>query len=489
MLTTEISYNRWKLGRQADNARKVFMESAEGLADMARHADELAEARRVIQELGETVSDADFEKMVLEGFQTNKTAQRIINSEAPEALRKRVNQALRGVYDDVDKAAKGTISRIIKASDDELAALATQTGRSVDDLKRFRDQIHDIARRNNVDPSTLRISTDDFSANPGSKVGRDRDVTFFVDDATGKHLSDVHHDISKNIYEDELWRRTRPGEIPGPGDVARHAEDLDQMVTSRWHPEAYNSGDSSFGDFLNTGRPPTASRVEDIIDTMNVKSQHWWNMAANEADPILRSQKIAEGMRQATKQWDRIIEPRVGRYLGDATTASRLRIPPDLEVGLEIFRKVEQGHVTPRQAQEMLNRLGLTKESVLTKMTGFFEAVEKDVGRQFRRVGAAQLDDILKRNPFTPGTTEWGSEALGQINGALKSGKISGDVFMARRTGVLSQIQANVEAVAADAGADAFRAFESWVGRALASRKISRLEARAMREWAAEQGH
>lgn len=486
VLTTDISYSRWKLGRQADNARKVFTKSAEGVADLARHADEMADARRVIQQLGETADDADFEKLVLEGFQTNKTAQRIINSEAPEALRVRVNQALRRVYNDVDEAAKGTIRSIINASDDELATLAGQTGRSVDDLKRFRDQIHDIARRNDVDPKTLRISTDDFSANPGSKVGRDRDVTFFVDDATGKHLSDVHHDISKNIYEDELWRRTRGTDVPGPGDVARHAEELDQMVTSRWHPEAYNSGESSFSDFLNTGRPPTTTRVEDIIDTMNVKSQHWWHMAANEADPILRSQKIAEGMRQATKQWDRIIEPRVGRYLGDASVASRVRILPDLEVGIEIFRKVEQGHVTPRQAQEMLNSLGLTKESVLSKMTGFFEAVEKDVGRQFRRIGAAQLDDVLRQNPFTPGTLEWGGEALGQINGALKSGKISSDVFMARRTQVISQIQAKVEDIAVDSGADAFKAFESWVVRALTDRRLSRLEARMLREWASE---
>ena len=81
---------------------------------------------------------------------------------------------------------------------------------------------------------------------------------------------------------------------------------------------------------------------------------------------------------------------------------------------------------------------------------------------------------------------EWGGEALGQINGALKSGKISGDVFMARRTQVLSQIQAKVEDIAVDSGADAFRAFESWVVRALTDRRISRLEARTLREWATQ---
>ncbi|MEJ2704883.1 MAG: hypothetical protein P8Z79_20795 [Sedimentisphaerales bacterium] len=113
----------------------------------------------------------------------------------------------------------------------------------------------------------------------------------------------------------------------------------------------------------------------------------------------------------------------------------------------------------------------------MTKMTGFFEAVEKDVGRQFRRIGAAQLDDVLRRNPFTPGTLKWGGEALGQINGALKSGKISGDVFMARRAQVISRIQAKVEDTAVDTGADAFKAFESWVVRALTDRRISRLEA------------
>jgi len=425
--------------------------------------------------------------MVLEGFQTNKTAQRIINSEAPEALRRRVNDALARVYKDVDDAAKGTISRIINASDDELAGLATQTGRSVDDLKRFRDQIHDVAKRNNVEVNKLQISTDDFSANPGAKVGRDRDVTFFVDDASGKHLADVHHDISKNIYEDGLWRRTR-GTAPGPGDVARHAEELDQMVTSRWHPEAYNSGDSTFTEFLDTGRPPTITRLDDIRDTMTVKSEHWWHMAAREADPTRRSQQIAEGMRQATKQWDRIIDRRVSKYLGDARRASKIKMPTDLQTGLDIFRKVETGAITPRQAQAMLEEIGMTHQNVLNKMTGFFEAVEKDVGRQFRRVGAAQLDEVLANNPFTRGSTEWAAESLGQINSALRSGKISSDTFMRQRGNVLSQIQKGVEVTASET-ADAFATyarFTTWVETALTNQQISRLEARTLREWIAE---
>ena len=487
VLTTEISYTRWKAGRQADNARKVFMESAEGVADLARHADEMAEARRVIRELGETVDDDAFEKLVIEGFQTNKTSQRIINSDiATDDLRRRVNQTLRRVYDDVDDAAKNRIRSIINAGDDELGDLAAQSGRSVEDLRRFRDEVRDIARKNNVDPGDLRITTDDFSANPGTKVGRDRDVTFFVDDATGKHLTDVHHDVSKNLYEEELWRRTRGTDVPGPGDVARHAEELDQMVTSRWHPEAYNSGDSSFGEFLNTGRPPTVSRLDDIRDTMNIKSEHWWHMAAREADPIRQSQQIAEGMRQATKQWDRIIEPRVGTYLGEASLAAKVKIPGDLQVGLDIFRKVETGAITPRQAQAMLGELGMTHEAVLHKMTGFFEGIEKDVGRQFRNIGAAKLDTVLGSSPFAKGTMQWGEESLGQINSALRSGAISGEVFMAKRADVLSQMYAGVR-LKADASADAFRAFDTWIAKALSSRTISRLEARAMREWSQQE--
>ena len=487
VLTTEISYTRWKQGRQADNARRAFMNSAEGAADLARHADEMAEAKNVIRKLGETADDADFEKAVLDSFQTNKTAQRLINSDiATDDLRRRINQSLRKVYDDVDTAAKNQLRSIINASDDELAEIAKQTGRSTQDLKRFRDQVQDIARKNKVDPADLRISTDDFSANPGTKVGRDRDVTFFVDDATGKHLTDVHHDISKGLYEQNLWNRTR-GTVPGPGDVARHAEDLDQMVTSRWHPEAYNSGDSTFGDFLNTGRPPTLSRLDDIRDTMNIKSEHWWHMAAREADPIKRSQQIAEGMRQATKQWDRIIEPRVGRYLGDASLASKVKIPTDLQVGLDIFRKVETGAITTGQANAMLKNLGMSHDVVLKKMTGFFESVEKGVGQQFRRVGAAKLDDLLKQNPFPSGSVQWGEEALGQINGALRSGAVSGDVFMARRTSVLSQIQKGIE-IQARTVPDAFKAFDNWVARALTNRQLSRMEVRVLREWAASKG-
>jgi len=56
---------------------------------------------------------------------------------------------------------------------------------------------------------------------------------------------------------------------------------------------------------------------------------------------------------------------------------------------------------------------------------------------------------------------------------------------MARRAEVISQIQAKVEDIAIDTGADAFRAFESWVVRALTDRRLSRLEARVLREWVA----
>lgn len=488
VLTTEISYTRWKQGRSADRARRAFMNTADGASDLARNAEDMSNAKNVIRQLGETGDDVDFEKRVFSEFQTNKTAQRLINSDiATDDLRRRVNQTLRGVYDKVDDASKNQIHRIINAGDNELAEIARQSGRKVEDLKRFRDKVQDIARKNNVDPGELRISTDDFSANADTKVGRDRDVTFFVDDAAGNHLTDVHHDISKSIYEENLWKRTRGTDVAGDAaDMARHAEELDQMVTSRWHPEAYNSGDSTFKEFLNTGNPPTVTRLDDIRDTISVKSEHWWHMAAREADPIRRSQQIAEGMRQATKQWDRIIEPRVGRYLGDASLASKVKIPTDLELGIEIFRKVETGAVTPGQANAMLQELGMTHETVLTKMTGFFEGVEKNVGAQFRRVGAAQLDDVLSQNPFPAGSTQWGQEALGQINDALRNGKISGDVFMNRRVSVLSQVKDAVK-LEARTSTDVFKTFDNWIARALSNRHISRVEAKSLKQWAAQQ--
>ena len=147
VLTTEISYTRWKEGRRADNARRVYMESAEGAADLARHTEDIAEAKNVIHKLNDITDEVEFEKAVLESFQTNKTAQRLINSDiASDDLRRRINQSLRNVYNDVDDAAKNQIRSIINASDEELVEIASRTGHRAEDLARFRDQVHDIAK-------------------------------------------------------------------------------------------------------------------------------------------------------------------------------------------------------------------------------------------------------------------------------------------------------------------------------------------------------
>ncbi|MBK8975489.1 MAG: hypothetical protein IPM29_06155 [Planctomycetes bacterium] len=490
-LTTEISLDKWRLNRQAEVARRALDATADGAADLARHADDLADAQRLIRQLDDVADDEAFERLVIDSFQTNKTAQRVVNSDAAtDALRARINQSMRRVYDDIDQAAVDRLNRVLRASDDELGELAEAMGRSTDDLRRFRDNMHDLARRQGVDPGDLRVRSQDFSGidpnHPGRSVGRDRDVTFAVEGPGGRRIDDVHHSLSQPVYEQELWRRTRGGPLPDAAAIRANADALDQMVTSRWHPEAYASGETGFRAFLNgTG---TVTRVEDVVDTIAVKSEHWWHLAAREADPTRAAQQVAEGMRQATKQWDRIIEPRLAQYTRNSALAAQIRVPADLQVGLDIFRRVESGAITPRQADAMLQAIGTTRDRVLNGMTGFFESMEKGVGREFRRIGAAQLDDVLAKSPLARGTTEWADAAIDQINDALRTGHVSEQVFLSRRADVLSAVQQQLGDLASRQGRPgAFSALESWIGRALTDQRISRLEARTLREWLARE--
>ncbi len=486
-LNRDISLTQWRLGREARAARTAFDATAEGAADLARHAEDIRHAEDLLRQLDDAADPDAFERMVLDSFQTDKTAQRLVNSDAAiDGLRARINQSLRGVYDDVDRAAVDRLNQLLRAGDGELDDLARAAGVEVGELRRFRDQMQELARRQGLDPADLRVRSQDFSgldpSNPGRSVGRDRDVTYAVVGPGGELVDDVHHAVSRNVYEQELWNRTRGTPLPDAAAVRAHADALDQMVTSRWHPEAYASGETGFRSFLNgTG---TTSRVEDIVDTIGVKSEHWWHLAGREANPTRAAQQVGEGMRQATKQWDRIIEPRLRQYTRNSALASQIRIPPDLQVGLDVFRQVETGAITAKQADAMLRRIGSSKEAVLHKMTGFFEAMEKDVGRQFRRIGAAQLDDVLASSSLARGSEAWASDALDQINDALRSGYVSEQVFLDRRGGVLRAMQDGVEAAGTPG---AFSALESWVGRAVRDRRISRLEARMLREWLVEQ--
>jgi len=164
---------------------------------------------------------------------------------------------------------------------------------------------------------------------------------------------DVNHDISGPIYQQELYKRCHGGQLPANADdVRKFADDMDQMVTSKWHREAYNTGpDVHINDWLNNDITPPVARPQDIRDTMITKSDHWFQQAAQAGgDSAKYSKDMAEGIRQATKQWDNIVAKRVALYGAN--------MPPHLEKAMDLFKQVDKGVLSPKQAEHMLGELG-----------------------------------------------------------------------------------------------------------------------------------
>ena len=94
-------------------------------------------------------------------------------------------------------------------------------------------------------------------------------------------------------------------------------------------------------EFLNKGIQPTTTRVEDVRDTVIIKSQEWFHraeQAAKAGDATDAARNVAEGMRQASKQYDDLIVSRMTQYgmNGDA-------VPPRLQASMEIFKAVGKG--------------------------------------------------------------------------------------------------------------------------------------------------
>ncbi len=462
-----------KLDDQVDDAVRAFRNSDQGRAATRLWQQDVNRARDLLADLEQVgPGSSEFREVVLK-IQRNKTAQALINREVDSAIRTAYNRAMRTIYTRADSASAQTLKRLATLADDDLAREAGRLGIPCGEAKRFRETIQRITREKGLRVDDLEIRGADFSGNTGSKVGRDRDVTFKVYDRNGNELADVHHDVSKNIYEQNFWKESTGKPLPvedGRVDmetVSRHAEDLDQAVTSRWHPEAYATGNASFDDFIN-GRSDLTD-AETVADTFTYKVQHWFDRAASATSPVQAARDTAEGMRQVTKQWDRIVKPRISRYYGEAAATA---VPVKLQKGLNIFRRVEAGTFTVAEADAALKAIGMSRESVLRQSGFFLESMEKTAGRMHRMVGMKNLTDAIGQVKAPRGSGLWLTRALVRTNTAFRHHDIGSRDFLTQRRQVFNSV---------DPSAFADRqALRRWLEAARRDRLISESEARTL---------
>jgi hypothetical protein len=426
ILTKERSIFSKNADDVIDAAKNGYRQTAEGIEDLRQMEKAKDASRQTINELddlvkkGRQAGDADMEQVILK-IQQDKTAQSLMNSvEVPDEVRKKANETIKRIYRDTDAP---TMTRI-----------------------QHLEEVRKYARERGLDPDSLEVSVwsptnkrGTSTADPDfKKYGRDRDVTYQITGKTkdGRTVTlDVNHDISGPIYKEELYKRCHGGNLP-PGDAAERAraisqfaDDTDQMVTSRWHREAYNTGpDVQINDWLNNDITPPVARPQDIRDTMITKSEHWFHQAAESAgDAAKYSRDMAEGMRQATKQWDNIVSKRIALYGAN--------VPPQLEKAIDVFKQVEKGNISPRQAERMLEQLGnlsgrtkLTPQKVVENMAYYFEAMEQGPGKTFRSIKTAELARTLE------GVSDM-SKRTDLINEAYRGGQITGETFRQMREG------------------------------------------------------
>lgn len=357
-----------------------FMNSPAGKEAAARAARDVKQAESLLHRIAQAKAAGDKVKYreLIGRLQGNKTAQGLLNSP-------KYSNQFRNTLDKTHRAMgrladKGTIKQFMQ----------TDTARK---------EIEALARKFGVKPGDIVVKARNISGNTKTmrnlksgemlKYGADRDVVFQYC-VKGKHagwksLKDVHHKAIENIYNSNLKRVT-----------GRSAHSMDHVVTSRWNPEAYNAGlnpntragQQAIDDIISGRSAGKLKRPADVRDTVIHKGREWmesgskWaNRGAREGKDVyirIGNQKVREGMRQMSKEYNR----QVAQFIKAKGLNPSKVLPPRLNKGLEIFRKVEQG-MPVEQAREMLKAMTpkggvpITPETIADDLGNFVEFLNR----------------------------------------------------------------------------------------------------------------
>jgi len=153
---------------------------------------------------------------------------------------------------------------------------------------------------------------------------------------------------------------------------------MDHQVTDGLHKDAYRLGMDNITDFF---KDPTllarqGVRVEDFTSTVIFKSQHCFEAAArakNSGRAVYALTETAEGMRQASKQYDNYMTKLLA-YQGLNAVDN---LPEKLQKGMHVFQSVSAGKISVPQAEAALKAMGMTKEKVVQLFGQYFESTVK----------------------------------------------------------------------------------------------------------------
>lgn len=333
--------------------RRFIEESVEELAGDEAFVVGRREGLKKIKELRavikRTKANTDYSKTELREFvlavQQDKHAMHQLKESldlADEGLRARFNREMAEIY---DEAIMGTRKR--------------------------------LARKYNIPIDDIQVAqasgNSDELAKLGKSVGMDKDVTFRIKTSTG--MKDISEDIAGEAYNAEFFRTTHGGiEAADPEIARRFAQLCDQSVVSDVGRESYGTWED-LQRVLNKKRAGEAfDDVNKVASTVTYKSEHWFEQAeqgygvareaAKQGDRELARYALSnaeammeEGVRQSTKQFDRIVIPRV-EFLDIRSKAPDLK---ELMEKMEVLKKIGLGThgstgITIAEARVILKR-------------------------------------------------------------------------------------------------------------------------------------
>lgn len=390
-----------KLGdslRGVDKLRHAAWEEAQTLGKLK--VDEFDQARRAAREAAKTgdaaaqaAAEARLRKATLE-VQGDKQALWDINKASrPNELKKAFNGEMGAVYRKTDEQVVRDLCQQNGMDFKQLREQPPGSGIYYNELT-GRPDIVVVKPTNPVATTRVNAQGELEFIKPVEKVGADRDVTVRVrrcgdqlvaDPAhpgqfirAGEHgvLTDVPSDVLASSYNDAFHEAAGAKTHYRDLTPKQFADRMDQVATDRLHAEAYGRGQKDLQ--VAIGQPGAAfSDAEQVAKAAQYKSEHLYKQAHElAAKGQLKEAETAlgEGMRQATKQFDRQV---LGRAEALQAQGVKVQVPKDLQQHMAIMKQAQVQGWSPARVAEALRQQGTSVEAVTQRSAGLLESMQK----------------------------------------------------------------------------------------------------------------
>ncbi|MBK6470372.1 MAG: hypothetical protein IPF94_06465 [Betaproteobacteria bacterium] len=381
-----------------DKLRHAAWEEAQALGKIK--VDEFDQARRAAREAAKTgdaamqaAAEARLRKATLE-VQGDKQALWDINKGSrPNDLKKAFNGEMGAIYKETDERVVRVVCRQNGIDFRRLREQPPGSGIYYNELT-GRPDIVVVKPTNPVATTRVNARGEVEFIKPVEKVGADRDVTVRVrrfgdqlvaDPAhpgqfirAGEHgvLTDLPSGGLSKTYNRAFYK-TAGGKVHG-GDLTpkQFADKMDQVATDRLHAEAYGRGQKDLQVAIS--QPGAAfSDAEQVAKAAQYKSEHLYKQAhdlAAKGQFKEAETALGEGMRQATKQFDRQV---LGRVEALRAQGVQVAVPQDLLQHMATMKQAQASGWSPARVAEALRRRGTTVEAVTQRSAGLLESMQK----------------------------------------------------------------------------------------------------------------